>query len=74
MYKTRKARTTFELEIPKKCMLLRHEAHSQVKMQSPHFRATFGRPDVEEANNVMVQSTKVSKADGFEPFFEVLVN
>ena len=55
-------RTTFrpllEVEMSKKCTLLWHEAHFEVKMyKAHHARTSFGSWDVEKVHAVVAQST-----------------
>ena len=51
-----------EVAMPKKCTLLWHEAHLQVKkVKARHVRTTFGSCDVEKVHAVVARSTFASE-------------
>ena len=51
-----------EVELSKKCTLLLHEAHLEVKMyKAPQLRTTFGSCDVEKMHAVVARSTFASQ-------------
>ena len=65
-----------EVAMPKKCTLLWHEAHLQVKkVKTRHVRTTFGSCDVEKVHAVVARSTfaseKAKKHLTFGPLLEV---